>query len=85
MVGGLLRLLQGPGLPCGPALRPLCADDVPIVGQTLIPNLYVNSGHGSKGWSIGQVPHKSAQGINEEALTVTASGLEPRPHIFLAS
>ena len=33
------------------ALRPLCADDVPIVGQTLIPNLYVNSGHGSKGWT----------------------------------
>ena len=33
------------------ALRPLCADDVPIVGQSIIPNLYVNSGHGSKGWT----------------------------------
>jgi len=33
------------------ALRPLCGDDVPIVGQSLIPNLYINSGHGSKGWT----------------------------------
>ncbi len=52
------------------ALRPLSADDVPIigthyewhwhayisvpyyVGRTLIPNLYLIGGHGSKGWTL---------------------------------
>jgi len=33
-------------------LRPVCGDDVPIIGQTHIPNLYVNTGHGSKGWTF---------------------------------
>ena len=32
-------------------LRPVCADDVPIVGRTHIGNLYVSTGHGSKGWT----------------------------------
>ena len=34
------------------ALRPLSGDDLPIVGQTIVPNLYVNTGHGSKGWTL---------------------------------
>jgi len=34
------------------ALRPLSADDLPLIGKTLFPNLYIISGHGSKGWTL---------------------------------
>jgi len=33
-------------------LRPVCADDIPIIGRSLISNLYTNTGHGSKGWTL---------------------------------
>ncbi|KDO17423.1 hypothetical protein SPRG_17136 [Saprolegnia parasitica CBS 223.65] len=33
-------------------LRPVSADDVPFIGQTLVDNLFVNTGHGSKGWTL---------------------------------
>ncbi|DAZ96701.1 TPA: hypothetical protein N0F65_009168 [Lagenidium giganteum] len=32
--------------------RPVTADDVPLIGRTRISNLYVNAGHGSKGWTM---------------------------------
>ena len=32
-------------------LRPVCADDVPMIGQSRVSNLYINTGHGSKGWT----------------------------------
>jgi len=32
-------------------LRPVSGDDVPIIGQTMIRNLFANTGHGSKGWT----------------------------------
>lgn len=32
--------------------RPVTADDVPLIGRTKIDNLYVNAGHGSKGWTL---------------------------------
>ncbi|CEG41997.1 d-amino acid dehydrogenase small subunit [Plasmopara halstedii] len=32
--------------------RPGTADGVPLVGRTKIRNLYVNAGHGSKGWTL---------------------------------
>lgn len=32
-------------------IRCVTADDVPIIGQTKISNLYVNIGHGSKGYT----------------------------------
>ncbi|KAE9340205.1 hypothetical protein PF008_g11216 [Phytophthora fragariae] len=32
--------------------RPVTADDVPLIGRTKIRNLYVNAGHGSKGWTL---------------------------------
>lgn len=31
--------------------RPLCADGIPIIGSTRIPNVYVNTGHGGLGWT----------------------------------
>ncbi|RHY92696.1 hypothetical protein DYB37_001474 [Aphanomyces astaci] len=32
-------------------LRPVSADDVPMIGQTTVDNLFVNCGHGAKGWT----------------------------------
>jgi D-amino-acid dehydrogenase len=32
--------------------RPVTADDVPLLGRTKVRNLYVNAGHGSKGWTL---------------------------------
>jgi D-amino-acid dehydrogenase len=36
---------------CG--LRPMTPDGPPILGQTAIPNLYLNTGHGTLGWTMG--------------------------------
>jgi D-amino-acid dehydrogenase len=33
-------------------LRPLTADGSPIIGATPIPNLFLNTGHGSMGWTM---------------------------------
>lgn len=35
---------------CG--LRPVTPDSVPIIGATRIPNLFLNSGHGTLGWTM---------------------------------
>jgi D-amino-acid dehydrogenase len=35
---------------CG--LRAMSADGVPLIGATLIPNLFVNTGHGHLGWTM---------------------------------
>jgi D-amino-acid dehydrogenase len=50
-----------PQLTCGLApsqiapwagLRSMCADGVPLLGATPIPNLYLNTGHGHLGWTL---------------------------------
>jgi D-amino-acid dehydrogenase len=33
-------------------LRPMSPDGVPVIGRSVIPNLYVNSGHGHLGWTM---------------------------------
>lgn len=33
-------------------LRPMTPDGTPIVGATLIPNLFLNTGHGTLGWTM---------------------------------
>ncbi|MEM7208157.1 MAG: D-amino acid dehydrogenase [Pseudomonadota bacterium] len=33
-------------------LRPMTPDGVPIIGQTRFDNLYINSGHGTLGWTM---------------------------------
>ena len=33
-------------------LRPMTPDGTPIVGGTPLPNLYVNTGHGTYGWTM---------------------------------
>ena len=35
---------------CG--LRPMTPDGPPVVGQTQLPNLYLNTGHGTLGWTM---------------------------------
>jgi len=37
---------------CG--LRPMTPDSVPIIGETPIRNLYMNTGHGTLGWTMSQ-------------------------------
>src|SRR6185437_5428602 len=33
-------------------LRPMTPDGTPIVGRTRVPNLYLNTGHGTLGWTM---------------------------------
>ncbi|WP_168794867.1 D-amino acid dehydrogenase [Paraburkholderia aromaticivorans] len=33
-------------------LRPMTPDGTPIVGRTLVPNLFLNTGHGTLGWTM---------------------------------
>jgi D-amino-acid dehydrogenase len=34
-------------------LRPMTPSNVPLIGRTRVPNLYVNTGHGTLGWTMG--------------------------------
>ncbi len=34
-------------------LRPMCADGRPLIGPTRLPGLYLNTGHGHLGWTVG--------------------------------
>ena len=34
-------------------LRPSTPSNVPIIGRSHIPNLYINTGHGTLGWTMG--------------------------------
>ncbi len=33
-------------------LRPMCADGVPLLGKTVVDNLWLNTGHGHLGWTL---------------------------------
>lgn len=62
---------------CG--LRPMTPDGTPLVGSTAIPNLYLNTGHGTLGWTMscgsgrlladivsGRTPEISTEGLGME-------------------
>jgi D-amino-acid dehydrogenase len=34
-------------------LRPLTPDGIPVIGATKLPNLFLNTGHGTLGWTMG--------------------------------
>lgn len=61
---------------CG--LRPMTPDSVPIIGKTPIPNLYMNTGHGTLGWTMSQgsarliadVINNKAPDIDDEGLSI---------------
>ena len=33
-------------------LRPMTPDGTPVVGATAVPNLFINAGHGTLGWTM---------------------------------
>ncbi|SAI57434.1 D-amino acid dehydrogenase small subunit [Bordetella ansorpii] len=59
-------------------LRPSTPSNVPLIGQTRIPNLYLNTGHGTLGWTMGAGSGR--------ALADLLSGRRPEPDFpFLGS
>jgi D-amino-acid dehydrogenase len=52
-------------------LRPSTPSNVPLIGRTRIPNLYLNTGHGTLGWTMGPGSGK--------AIADVVSGKPPRP------
>ncbi|WP_026638341.1 D-amino acid dehydrogenase [Bordetella petrii] len=59
-------------------LRPSTPSNVPLVGRTRIPNLYLNTGHGTLGWTMGVGSGR--------ALADLLSGRRPEPEFpFLGS
>lgn len=70
---------------CG--LRPMTPDGTPVMGPTRYRNLYLNTGHGTLGWTMacgaGRVLADLVSGrrpeIDTEGLFVDRYGREPRP------
>ncbi len=59
---------------CG--LRPMTPDGPPILGPTAIPNLYLNTGHGTLGWTMAcGSGHVIADIISGRAPEIDADGL----------
>lgn len=52
-------------------LRPTTPSNVPLIGRTKIPNLYLNTGHGTLGWTMGVGSGR--------ALADLISGRKPEP------
>jgi len=52
-------------------LRPSTPSNVPLIGRTRIPNLYLNTGHGTLGWTMGAGSGR--------ALADIVSGRRPEP------
>jgi len=54
-------------------LRPMTPDSVPVIGKTRVPNLFLNTGHGTLGWTMacgsGQVIADIISGRNPEIET----------------
>jgi len=60
------------------ALRPVSADDIPLIGRTIISNLYTNTGHGSKGWTLSFGSCQLlADIIDQKATKIDASPYSP--------
>ncbi|EJF89348.1 D-amino acid dehydrogenase [Bartonella tamiae] len=58
-------------------LRPVTPDSVPILGKTLFPNLYINSGHGTLGWTMSTgSAHFIADMISGKKTEIDPSGLD---------
>ena len=50
-------------------LRPATPSNVPLIGRTKLPNLYLNTGHGTLGWT-----HSCGSG---KSIARIVSGLQP--------
>lgn len=59
---------------CG--LRPMTPDSVPIIGKTPVSNLYMNTGHGTLGWTMSQGSARLvADIINNQEPEIDSQGL----------
>lgn len=59
---------------CG--LRPMTPDSVPIIGKTPITNLYMNTGHGTLGWTMSQGAARLVSDIiNNNSPDIDSEGL----------
>lgn len=59
---------------CG--LRPMTPDGTPVIGATPIPNLYLNTGHGTLGWTMACGSAKLlADQLSGRTLEIDPSGL----------
>jgi D-amino-acid dehydrogenase len=59
---------------CG--LRPMTPDSVPIIGKTPFKNLYLNTGHGTLGWTMSQGSARLlADIVNERDPDISTEGL----------
>jgi D-amino-acid dehydrogenase len=71
-------------------LRPMTPDGTPIVGASAYNNLYINTGHGTLGWTMacgsGRVIADLMTGyrpaISTEGLDLGRYGAAPRPRLF---
>jgi D-amino-acid dehydrogenase len=59
---------------CG--LRAMSVDGVPIIGRTLIANLFVNTGHGHLGWTMAAGSAK----VLSELIAGEATSIDPSPY-----
>jgi D-amino-acid dehydrogenase len=57
-------------------LRPMCADGVPLLGTTPVPNLFLNTGHGHLGWTLAA---GSARLVADQVLGCNPD-LDPAPY-----
>ena len=59
---------------CG--LRPMTPDSVPVIGETPINNLFMNTGHGTLGWTMSQGSARLvADLINQQSPEIDNEGL----------
>ncbi|WP_221796351.1 D-amino acid dehydrogenase [Oceanobacter mangrovi] len=59
---------------CG--LRPMTPDSVPVIGKSPVKKLYMNTGHGTLGWTMSQGSAKLlADIVNEQETEVSTEGM----------
>ena len=59
-------------------LRPMTPDCLPIIGESRIKNLYLNTGHGSTGWTWSCGSARAISDIiNGNFPDINISGLDP--------
>ena len=62
--------------------RPVSADDVPIIGRCAVfDNLFVNCGHGSKGWTLAFGSAAVLENvINQKTSNIEGDSIDPEPY-----
>jgi D-amino-acid dehydrogenase len=78
-------------------LRPMTPDSTPVVGATRFPNLFLNTGHGTLGWTMacgsgqliadmitGQRPRISTEGLSIDRYGAGSRAIGAAPHPIAA-